>query len=48
MKKQPPKREKSRRIEEKDLAWAKGSSGYLISCGDDSDPDPHDPGDGGQ
>ena len=49
MKKPQPMREKTRRIEESDLAWAKGSSGYTIIDGrQDPDPDPTDPNGGGQ
>jgi hypothetical protein len=48
MKKQQPAREKTRGIQDQDLAWAKGSSGYIVASGrEESDPDPTDPNGGG-
>jgi hypothetical protein len=36
-------REKAASFQEKDLAWVKGSSGYMIGSGDEGGGDPSQP-----
>ena len=42
MKKNPESRKKAAPVQDKDLLWVKGSSGYMIIAGDQEDPPPPD------